>query len=54
MEVTYYSDSENYGVGAYIIGNLWFECFGVLAISITVTKTLVMLNPTFKDLIGRI
>ena len=33
MEVTYYSDSENSGVGAYIIGNLWFECFGVLAIS---------------------
>ena len=44
MEVTYYSDSENSGVGAYIIGNLWFECFGVLAISITVTKTLVMLG----------
>ena len=33
MEVTYYSDSENSGVGAYIIGNLWFECFGVLVIS---------------------
>ena len=44
MEVTYYSDSENSGVGAYIIGNLWFECFGVLAISITVTKILVMLG----------